>query len=76
MTKLQAKNRAATTLNDNRAYAGHTNKDAEIKKERKRLVKIAKELCYPDIVIEMLKKATTEIRMTNIMAAARRGYYD
>lgn len=42
---------------------------------RKRLIKTAKELCYPPAVVTRLEEAKTRTEMSNIMVDARHGVY-
>ena len=48
----------------------------DIRVTKKRVKKIAADLCYPDIVFKKIDEAKSNIEIDNIMASARRGKYD
>ena len=46
------------------------------KKKHKDDIRAAKELCYPQIVIDMLKEEKDSNKRLNILTDARKGVYD
>ncbi len=76
MTRREAKNRTLNSVHDDRAFAGYRNPEAELKEERRRLIGIARDLVYPETVIDLLKAETNINRLTQIMTNARKGMYD
>ena len=46
------------------------------KKDRFDYLRIAKQLCYPEEVLEKLRKAKDNTEATNIMIQARRNMHD